>query len=290
MKKVVITGADGYIGSHVVEELLKYPSWFSVVAASRSNQYLPSGVSFVPFDFNEDAKCENLYQRLGKPDICVHLAWRNGFKHNAVTHLEDFPNHFLFLKNLADHGTHQFAVAGSFREYGPVNGMVDESITVVPDNFYTLSKLMLKSALEIYFEKKDICLQWLRPFTVYGDDVRNQSILSKIIAWEQEGRCTFPFTDGSEEYDYIFVYELSRQIAAVIAQTEISGVIDCCSGKPTRLGERVDAFIKEHKFKIRPEYGAFPRREYDSPVIFGNTEKIDRILRASKLFGDDARE
>lgn len=284
MKKVVVTGANGYIGTHVTEELLRHPEKFTVVATDRSSDALSYSVQFVPLDIIANARQEDLFACLGCPDICIHLAWRDGFEHNALSHLIDFPSHFLFLKNLAEHGTRQFAVAGSFREYGRVNGMVDEYTPVRPDNYYMLSKLMLKQALEIFFSGKDICLQWLRPFTVYGDDARNQSILSKIIQWEMEGKTSFPFTDGNEQYDYISVDELARQVAAIIDQTEVDGIIDCCSGKPTRLGYRVEEFLKANRYRIRPEYGAFPRREYDSPVIYGNRDKLDRILRDSTLF------
>lgn len=283
MKHVVVTGANGYIGAHVIEELLKFPQDFSVTAACRTNKCLSEEVQFVSFDIIQDAEDTQLYEKLGRPDICIHLAWRNGFQHNALSHIADFPKHFLFLKNLADHGTKHFAVAGSFREYGPVNGMVDESANVKPDNYYMLSKTMLKNALEIALDDS-VCFQWLRPFTVYGDDQRSQSILSKIIQWEAEGKKTFPFTDGKEEYDYISVYDLAKQIVAIISQEEISGVIDCCSGVPMRLGDRVEAFIKEKGYQIRPEYGAFPSRRYDSPVIYGNRAKIDQIMKQCRLY------
>lgn len=279
MKNVVITGASGYIGSHVVKKMLQYPNEFSVIAAGRSNEGLPSGIKNIPLDILKDAYKSELYEYLGKPEICIHLAWRNGFQHNATTHIEDLSNHFAFIKNLADSGTRQFIVAGSFREYGSVNGMVSQDVIVEPENLYTLSKLTLKKALEIYFQDKNICFQWIRPFTVYGDDEKNHSIMSKIINWEQENRESFPFTSGDEQYDYIEVEELAQQIVAIASQTEIDGVIDCCSGYPTRLGDKIEEFLKMRGFKIRPIYGAFPRRDYDSPVIYGDNSKIKEILR-----------
>lgn len=282
-KNVVVTGSSGYIGSHVVAEIARHPEHFALVEADL-HKSSNSDTQFVEIDLLKDAEDEDLYERLGKPDICVHLAWRNGFDHNAVSHLTDLPSHFLFLKNLADHGTTQFAVAGSFREYGKVSGMVDHSVSVVPDNLYSLGKTALKHSLEIYFSGKDTCLQWLRPFTVYGDDERNNSIMSKILRWEREGKETFPFTDGSEEYDYIHVDELSRQITAIIAQKEIAGVIDCCSGKPTRIGDKIEEFIRENNLHIRPEYGAFPSRSYDSSVIYGDRTQIDQIMKTSKIY------
>ena len=281
MKRIVVTGADGYIGTHVIAELAKYKERFKITAAVLDAELCAKtdGVEYVSFDFISDCAGEDLYDALGKPEICVHLAWRDGFVHNSTKHIEDFSYHFSFLKNLADHGTTQFAVAGSFREYGSVDGMVDIDSFAYPNSFYMLSKSMLKRALEIYFEGKEICLQWLRPFTVYGDEEKNHSILSKIITWEKEGKESFPFTDGCEQYDYIEIHELARQITAVVSQREIDGVIDCCSGVPSRLGDMVEAFIKENNFKIRPQYGAFPSRSYDSKIVYGDNRKIKQIMK-----------
>lgn len=286
MKRIVVTGADGYIGSHVLEELARHKERFDVTAAVLDAQTCEKadGIRYVTFDFVRDYAREDLYEALMRPEICLHLAWRDGFVHNSPKHMEDISCHFGFLKNLADHGTAQFAVAGSFREYGSVNGMTDVDAFAYPDTMYTLSKTALKRALEIYFAGKDVCLQWFRPFTVYGDEEKNHSILSKIITWEKEGRKTFPFTDGNEEYDYIEIHELARQITAIVSQREISGAIDCCTGVTTRLGDMVERFLAENRFAIRPEYGAFPSRSYDSKSIYGDVRKIDAIM---KLVGEN---
>jgi len=137
-------------------------------------------------------------------------------------------------------------------------------------------------AMNIYLKDKDVCFQWLRPFTVYGDEHLNNSILSKILSWEKEEKETFPFTDGNEEYDYIHVQELAYQIIAVISQREVTGIIDCCSGYPSKLKDKVEEFIKQNDLRIRPEYGAYKTREYDSRIIYGDNAKIKQILAGSK--------
>lgn len=48
------------------------------------------------------------------------------------------------------------------------------------------------------------------------------------------------------------------------------------------LADKVEEFITEHGFKIRPEFGAFPDRPYDSPGVWGDAEKITKIMGANK--------
>lgn len=283
MKKILVTGSNGYIGSHFIQEARKFPKEFEIISTSKKKQ-TKYDAKFIPFDILSTTDSTDLYSIFEKPDICVHFAWRDGFVHNSVNHILDMSKHFLFLKKLADLGVKHFVVCGSFREYGKVNGLVNANIDVIPSTLYTLSKMTLKKSLEIYFENKDICLQWIRPFTVYGDDEKTNSLFSKIIKWEKENKAYFPFTDGKEEYDYIHIDILSMMITAIISQETIQGEIDCCSGYPRKLGEMVENFIHENNFKIKPQYNAFQRREYDSPCIYGNTKKIMEIFSKSPLY------
>ena len=79
-------------------------------------------------------------------------------------------------------------------------------------------------------------------------------------------------------YDFISVDELAKQIATVSTQDKIHGIINCCTGKPETLANKVEEFIFEHGFKIKPEYGAFPDRPYDSPGVWGDAQKINEIM------------
>lgn len=276
---ILVTGANGYIGSHLIDELLKSYEASEITATDLKNSNINPRVGFINADIVANAESENLYKQLGSPQICVHLAWQDGFNHNAESHVINLPRHFLFLKNLVDHGCKRIAVAGSFREYGPAEGRVSETAKEEADNYYSWAKLSLKSLLEIYLKDKNVDLQWLRFFTPYGDDEKNDSILSKIIRWDREGKTTFPFTEGMEEYDYIFIDELVRQISAAISQNKIKGIINCCSGKPSFLRDKVEEVIAKRKLQIRPEYGAFKSRPYDSKCIYGDNTKIMEILK-----------
>jgi len=42
---------------------------------------------------------DNPFEVLGKPDVLLHMAWRNGFVHNDPSHINDLPSHYSFIKN-----------------------------------------------------------------------------------------------------------------------------------------------------------------------------------------------
>ena len=99
-----------------------------------------------------------------------------------------------------------------------------------------------------------------------------------ITQAEQDGKKTFPFTSGSNLYDFIAVDELANMIVAASVQEEINGIINVCTGKPMSLADRVEQFLRDKNYKIKLDYGAFPDRPYDSPGTWGDPTKINRIL------------
>ncbi len=274
--KVLVTGANGYIGRHVVKALLDKGA--EVCACDMVTDDIDVRAERKEFNiFN--LPDGNVFEQFGSPDVCLHMAWRNGFVHNAPTQMGDLSAHYKFLTSMIDGGLKQLAVMGSMHEVGYWEGAVDENTPCNPISMYGIAKDSLRRSMIQYCNHNNCILQWLRGYYILGDDKKNHSIFCKLLQASEEGKKSFPFTTGKNKYDFITVDELANQISAAVMQKEIVGVINCCTGKPVSLAERVEQFIKEHKLDIKLDYGAFPDRPYDSPIIFGNPEKINCILQ-----------
>lgn len=269
--------AHGYIGRHVVKNLLD--AGVEVIAVDFCTDDIDNRAIMKNVDiFSEN---ENLFELLGKPDVCLHMAWKDGFVHNSDAHMQYLSQHYQFIKNMTEQGLKQIAVMGTMHEVGYYEGAIDESTPCNPSSMYGIAKDALRRSTFLLLKNTDVIVQWLRAYYIYGDDLKNNSIFAKLTMAAQEGKATFPFTTGKNKYDFIHVNELAQQIAASVMQSEVSGIINCCTGKPVSLAEKVEGFIQEHHFDIKLEYGAFPDRSYDSPAIWGDNSKIEKIMQNS---------
>ena len=271
--KILVTGANGYLGQGIVRSILN--NGHCVVATDFNTQFVDERAERIACNLFE---VDNPYSFFGEPDVLLHLAWRDGFVHYSSAHIDDLPKHYAFIKKMVDGGIQQVAVMGSMHEIGFFEGSINESTPCHPTTPYGIAKNALRDLTQMICEQKNIVFQWLRGYYIVGNSKFGSSIFSKITAAVDEGKTEFPFTLGQNQYDFIDYPDFCAQVAAVVGQKNEQGIINICSGKPEKLADRVERFIKENGYRIKLQYGAFPDRPYDSKAIWGNDTKIRKIM------------
>ncbi|GAA1886541.1 NAD-dependent epimerase/dehydratase family protein [Lapillicoccus jejuensis] len=278
MTTVLVTGAAGYVGRHVVTALLERGVAVRAVVRPGSRSDVDPRADVVALDvLAPDADLDAL---LPDPvDAVVHLAWQDGFNHQAPSHVARLSDHYRLLTALVDRGVPRVAILGTMHEVGYWEGAIDEHTPTDPRSLYGVAKDALRRATLLGLADRAE-VQWLRCFYITGDDRRNQSIFTRLLEAADRGQREFPFTSGVNRYDFIDVADLGRQIAVVVTTPGVTGVVNCCSGDPRSLGEMVEDFIARHDLGITLQYGAFPDRPYDSPGVWGDATRIHEILAA----------
>lgn len=282
--KILVTGANGYLGQGVVKALLDRGQ--EVIAVDFKTDFVDERASKYVCNLFE---IEDPFGTFEEPDVIIHMAWRDGFRHDSLNHMNDLANHYHFLSRMIQAGISQVVVLGSMHEVGFFEGSINEATPTNPQSLYGIAKNALRQSIELLQKDYDFVFQWIRGFYIVGNVQYGCSIFSKIAEAVEQGKKEFPFTMGENQYDFLDYNDFCRQVALVTLQQRVQGIINCCSGKPMKLSERVEAFIRENHYDIKLQYGAFPDRPYDSKAIWGNNEKILSIIEEQDIRGEGLR-
>ncbi|MDY0830353.1 NAD-dependent epimerase/dehydratase family protein [Microbacterium sp. BG28] len=277
---LVVTGAGGYVGRHVVSAAadLGYRV-IALVREAREGEIDPraeiseADVLDPSFDLTDIVPVDEV-------GAVAHLAWQDGFVHNASSHMDNLSAHYRFLTTLADRGVRRVAALGTMHEVGYWEGAITSDVPTNPITLYGIAKDALRRSTMLSIGDR-VEYVWLRAYYILGDDRRNRSIFAKLLDAADRGQTSFPFTTGKSLYDFIDVAELGRQIAVAATTPGVTGVLNTASGVPESLADRVERFIVENSLPISLEYGAFPDRPYDSPGIWADAAAIRALMAAS---------
>jgi nucleoside-diphosphate-sugar epimerase len=281
-KTILVTGATGFIGNYVIEEMLKYK--VNIIASSilyekENNHAWLKKVDYIQADLNESI--EDWFSFFGKPDMLIHLAWEGLPRYKELFHIErNFFNNYFFLKNMIENGLKKVVVSGTCFEYGMQSGALKEDLETKPNTSYALAKDSLRKFLEQLQRKIDFDLKWIRVFYLYGKGQNPISILSQLEAALERGDNVFNMSGGKQLRDYLPVEKVAEYIAKISMQDKLSGVINCCSGEPISIRKLVENHIAEKNKSIELNLGYYPYPDYEPMAFWGDTKKLNKALKS----------
>ncbi|MES2919218.1 MAG: NAD(P)-dependent oxidoreductase [Pseudomonadota bacterium] len=279
--KVLLTGATGFIGSHVVMHLLaRGHEVVALVRDEESARKLPwfDRVDFVAHDIRDG--CPDLRgQGIAVPDVLMHLAWPGLPNYKDLFHFEEnLPEGYRFLKAMIEQGVGQVLVTGTCFEYGMQSGCLPESLPTQPSNPYGLAKDCLRKFLQELQVQRPFVLQWARLFYMYGPGQNERSLLAQLSGAIARGDRSFNMSGGAQVRDYLRVEEVARRLVLLAECSSADGLFNCCSGVPRTVRALVEDFVREQGARIDLNFGFYPYPDYEPMEFWGDPERLNTVL------------
>ena len=278
--KILVTGATGFIGSHVINELLKYDHQIIIAVRNKNSvKHLQDKIKVIEFDLDNLQSNKNYFSESGKPDLLIHLAWQGLPNYKEKFHLEkNLPSHSAFLKNIVSNGLQNLVVTGTCFEYGMKEGCLSEEMESDPQNPYALAKDKLRKFLEELQKQNSFNLKWVRLFYMYGKGQNPNSLFSQLETALQKGDKVFNMSGGEQLRDYLPIETVAEYIVKIALQNKINGIINCCSGVPVKVKTLVENYLKKNNKKINLNPGYYPYADYEAMAFWGDDKKLKKIL------------
>lgn len=277
--KVLITGATGFVGQHVVPKLLERRH--TVIAIARDEA---KARNFPWFDAVRFVACDvhralgNPLELFDKPDAVVHLAWPGLPNYGSLVHFEEtLPAAYRFLKSLVEGGVNHLLVAGTCFEYGMQSGPLSERASTKPANPYALAKDTLRKFLESLQKDRPFTLQWARLFYMYGPGQHPKSLLAQLDRAVDDREPVFNMSGGEQLRDYLPVDEVAARLVLLVEHPECHGAVNVCSGKPISVRKLVEQRLAERKADIRLNLGYYPYPDHEPLSFWGTCDKFISI-------------
>lgn len=274
--KILVTGATGFIGSHLVRYLVEKKCEVYIIHRQESNLWriadLVSQVQLIPLDLMNLENDNKLPQI--KFDVCIHSAWY------AVPgkYLVDQEN-ISFLKATLDLAIQlqqldcgHFIGIGSCFEYDTSFGYLSEISPTKPQHLYSASKLATQIVLDQWTKISGLKFTWIRLFYQYGAFEDQKRLVPAIITSLLQQN-PVKLTLGEQIRDFLYIKDVIGAIYA-IAQAELLGVVNIGSGQPITVREIAETIGKILGSSELLDFGAVPYSASDPKFICANNYRL----------------
>jgi nucleoside-diphosphate-sugar epimerase len=275
--RVLVTGASGWVGSHVVRSLAS--DGHEVLALGRRRETLArlqrSSTSITTVDGDLDSPEEWNRDVLDfAPESSVHCAWHVDPVNYLDSHLNirSLEASLYLMSALATAGCSRAVYVGTCAEYDANIGYLRETSPTRPATLYAASKLALSVAASRLAEGAGIDFVWARLFHVFGPEEDRRRMVPALILSLLERRA-FPATDGRQVRDYLHVHDVAAALATLAVRGR-PGEYNVCSGAPVQVRSlmQVVGDIIGQSHLIR--FGEASPKPWDPPFVCGDPTKL----------------
>lgn len=276
MKRVLLTGAGGYIGRHMLDDLVTRR--YEVHAVSRSDAVNSQGVVWHGVDILDIDAMETLLADVRASHL-MHLAWitepgaywqspQNNDWLNASTEL---------LERFVRHGGTRAVLAGTCAEYDWSDGhCVEDETPLRAKSLYARSKLAFRESAFALSASTDLTIAWARVFFSFGPHERAERLVPAVIRALLDGgraKCS----EGSLLRDFMYVPDVAGAMVAVL-DSDFAGDINIASGQPQTLEQLIGKIARKLDGLDRVDFGHYPRRPDDPQKITADISRLSDAI------------
>lgn len=250
MKKALVTGANGFVGSALVRELIANQVEVIALDQDGCNNNIPSGARFIPCDLND---ANEIFKFISDNDIDVfyHFAWvglTGEHRGNAYLQLNNVKLTIDCLYLAKKIGCSKFICAGSIMEYEALAAVFEQKKQPGIGYVYGGAKIAARTMCKCTAAEIGIDLVWAEITNAYGageiSDRFINTTIRKIINHEP-----LQFTSGTQNYDFVYITDVARAfyLLGENGKSFCHYLIGSSNAKPLR------EFVLEMKASIAPE-------------------------------------
>jgi len=274
---VLVTGATGFVGSHVVRSLVASGTDVAIlVRAGASRQRLDGVVERVQVlegDLADGVAVERLLEGV-RPEACIHAAWyaEPGKYLDSPQNLDSLRSSLDLIERLANAGCKHVVGVGTCFEYAMQDTPLTEDSPTGPFTLYAAAKLAFYLVAAQRAAQLGMGLAWGRLFYLYGPYEDERRLVPAAIKALSSGR-EFPATTGEQVRDYLHVEDVAAGLCAM-SHHRLGGVFNVSSCEPVTIAGLMRTL---GELLGRPELirlGALPPRDWDPAYVCGDNQRL----------------
>lgn len=285
MKRVIITGATGFVGANLARRLLHEGHYIHLFVQKDYKPWriesIRNDVNLHVIDFCDIEGLSSLISNI-KPDWVFHLAAHGAY--SSQTNIQRIiRSNIIGTINLVEAclqiGFEAFVNTGSSSEYGFKNHAASEMEWIDPNSFYAVTKASASLYCRYIAQKHSVHISTLRLYSVYGPYEEPTRLIPTLILYGLKNE--FPkLVNPDIARDYIFVEDVIDAfiLAASLPSLEYGSIYNVGTGTQTSLKEVVGVVKQSMHITNLPEWGSMPNREWDTNVWVANIDKIQNDL------------